>query len=136
MHDSSSPTWPLLDDDTRCPCLSGETYGSCCGPFHRGAAAPTAVRLMRSRYSAFVTGDAPYLLRTWHPTTRPGSLELDPGIRWFRLEILGSTGGGLLDTVGTVEFSARYRADGSAAEQHENSRFVRHDGAWVYVDAI
>ncbi|WP_416966449.1 YchJ family metal-binding protein, partial [Streptomyces sp. Agncl-13] len=27
--------------------------------------------LMRSRYTAFVRLDAPYLLRTWHPRTRP-----------------------------------------------------------------
>ncbi|MET0725475.1 MAG: YchJ family metal-binding protein, partial [Leifsonia sp.] len=56
-----------LRSDDRCPCLSGEAYGSCCGRFHAGAVAPTAVQLMRSRYSAFVVGDAAYLLDTWHP---------------------------------------------------------------------
>ena len=63
----------------RCPCLSGLQYGECCGPFHSGDAfAPTAERLMRSRYSAFAVGDADYLLATWHPTTRPAELALDP----------------------------------------------------------
>ena len=33
---------------------------------------------MRSRFTAFALGDADYLLRTWHPDTRPESLELDP----------------------------------------------------------
>ena len=62
-----------------CPCLSGEQYADCCGRFHAGEAeAPTAEQLMRSRYSAFVVLDAGYLLRTWHPETRPASLELDP----------------------------------------------------------
>ena len=32
---------------------------------------------MRSRFTAFVTGDSNYLLATWHPDTRPESLSLD-----------------------------------------------------------
>jgi SEC-C motif-containing protein len=39
----------------------------------------------------------------------------------------------MLDTVGTVEFVARYHADGSAGAQHEKSSFVRVDKRWVYV---
>jgi SEC-C motif-containing protein len=97
--------------------------------------APTATRLMRSRYSGFVVGAADYLLETWHPTTRPRSLELDPMIRWFRLDIESSTRGGLLDTEGTVEFTARYRRDGKAHSQHELSRFTKLRGRWYYVDA-
>jgi SEC-C motif-containing protein len=120
----------------RCPCLSGETYDNCCGPLHRGdAAAPTAERLMRSRYSAFVVGDVPYLLDTWHPSTRPASLELDPGLNWFRLDILSRSRGGMLDTDGTVEFSARYRLNGVPGEQRELSRFVRENRRWLYLDA-
>jgi SEC-C motif-containing protein len=126
------------DDGARCPCLSGETYGACCGPFHRGAAeAPTAERLMRSRYSAFAVGDVDYLLHTWHPSTRPDELELDDGVRWYRLDILARAGGGLGEREGTVEFTARYKtAGGPAGEQHELSRFVRDDGRWFYVDAV
>lgn len=132
---TSSAEAGALDDSARCPCLSGEPYGSCCGPLHRGEAdAPTAVALMRSRYSAFAVGDSAYLLRTWHPSTRPTHLELDPGVRWFRLDIDGATRGGLLDTEGTVEFTAHYRAGGRAERQHEVSRFVRVDRRWVYLD--
>ncbi|MDQ1582986.1 MAG: motif domain protein [Microbacteriaceae bacterium] len=127
----------MTQAETRCPCLSGESYGNCCGPFHRGdAAAPTAERLMRSRYSAFVVGDADYLLATWHPSTRPASIELDPEQRWFRLDILDRNGGGMLDSEGTVEFSARYRLNGGAGEQREVSRFVREDRCWLYLDAL
>lgn len=46
---------------------------------------------MRSRYSAFAIGDGDYLLRTWHPDTRPDALDLDPDQRWYRLDILGRT---------------------------------------------
>jgi SEC-C motif-containing protein len=89
---------------------------------------------MRSRYTAFAVGDSAYLLRTWHPSTRPKSLELDGDVRWFRLDIDAATRGGLLDAEGTVEFSAHYRAGGHADRQHEVSRFVRVDRHWVYLD--
>lgn len=114
-----------------CPCGLPEPYEKCCGRFHSGAAAaPTAEALMRSRYCAFVRGDAAYLLRTWHPRTRPARLDLDPGMRWTGLEILGTTGGTAFHTTGTVTFRASYR--GGALQEH--SRFERVDGAWVYVD--
>lgn len=129
--------WPVRDPAARCPCLSGSVYGECCEPFHAGRAlAPTAERLMRSRYSAYTFGIAPYILATWHPSTRPASLELDPEQRWYRLDILGSSRGGMLDTTGTVEFRAHYRFGGERGEQHELSEFERVDQAWLYVAAL
>ncbi|MFJ7150010.1 YchJ family protein [Streptomyces sp. NPDC100445] len=114
-----------------CPCGLPRPYDACCGRFHCGpAAAPTAELLMRSRYSAFVRGDAGYLLRTWHPRTRPERLDLDPRTRWTGLEVLGSTEGSAFHTTGTVTFRASYRG-GSLLER---SRFERVAGAWVYVD--
>jgi SEC-C motif-containing protein len=91
---------------------------------------------MRSRYSAYVLGDTGYLLSSWHPDTRPAVIEPDPGLRWTGLEVLESTGGGLFDTEGVVEFRARYVEDGRAGQMRERSRFVRHDGAWVYRGAV
>ncbi|MEU0195350.1 YchJ family protein [Streptomyces afghaniensis] len=114
-----------------CPCGLPQAYEACCGRYHSGsAAAPTAEALMRSRYSAFVKGDTGYLLRTWHPRTRPGTLELDPWMRWTGLEILDTSDGSAFHSVGTVEFRASYRG----GSLHERSRFERVDGAWVYVD--
>ncbi|MFE2508558.1 YchJ family protein [Streptomyces naganishii] len=114
-----------------CPCGLGARYEDCCGRFHRGeGAAPTAEALMRSRYSAFVRGEAGYLLRTWHPRTRPARLELDPGPRWTGLEILDTSDGSAFHSTGTVTFRASYRG----GSLHERSRFERVDGAWVYVD--
>ncbi|MDQ0030079.1 YchJ family protein [Arthrobacter bambusae] len=118
-----------------CPCLSGEQYAECCGRFHRGDAdAPTAEQLMRSRYAAFVVLDSDYLLRTWHPDTRPAALDLDPDIEWRRLDILATHRGGPLDAEGSVEFAARYRSGGERGVQRENSRFLRIDRRWYYVD--
>jgi len=120
---------------TPCPCLSGLPYDECCGAFHSGRyVPPTAERMMRSRYSAYARNLPRYLLRTWHPSTRPASLVLDEGLRWYRLDILGRTGGGMLDTRGTVEFRASYRHGIEKGSQHENSSFVREDGQWFYVD--
>jgi SEC-C motif-containing protein len=127
-----------MDDSARCPCLSGETYGACCGPLHAHVVpAPTAERLMRSRYSAFVVGDAAWLLETWHPSTRPDELELDPEVRWYRLDVLRTERGGPLDDRGVVEFAAHHRVDGRAEVQREVSRFVRDPSRrWLYVDGV
>ena len=136
MSTAEPSAFAVVDPDARCPCLSGESYGTCCRPFHRGETlAPTAERLMRSRYSAYSVGDADYLLATWHPRTAPTSLELDPAQRWYRLDILATNRGGMLDTEGTVEFVARYRLGGVAGQQHELSTFIRSGRRWLYVDA-
>ncbi|MCC3291885.1 MULTISPECIES: YchJ family protein [unclassified Arthrobacter] len=135
MSTSTPVPSTAVTDESRCPCLSGETYGNCCGRFHSGAAtAPTAEALMRSRYSAFATGNVPYLLATWHPDHRPANLELDAGIEWRRLDILSTSGGGPLDNTGTVEFRAHYREDGQRGTQQERSSFVRERGQWLYVE--
>jgi SEC-C motif-containing protein len=94
--------------------------------------APDAETLMRSRYSAFVRGDVPYLLATWHASTRPASMDLEAGARWLGLEIRQHRMTGA-DTA-EVEFVARFRVAGRAVRQHELSRFVREDGRWYYVD--
>jgi SEC-C motif-containing protein len=85
---------------------------------------------MRARYSAFVVHDADYLLRTWHPTTRP--LDIGRWQRWTRLDVLAADRGGLLDAEGTVAFDAHH----DRGVLHEVSRFARHDGRWVYVAPV
>ncbi|MBH0121834.1 YchJ family protein [Rhodococcus sp. CX] len=122
--------------DSPCPCGRGVPFGECCGPLLDGADAPTAERLMRSRYTAFAVGNAEYLERTWHPSARPTRLELDPDQRWTGLEVLRTTGGGFLHTEGTVEFRAHYTYNGVEDTLHEHSRFVREDGRWLYLDAL
>ncbi|PUE54026.1 YchJ family protein [Limnohabitans parvus] len=122
------------------PCPCGRTtpkgqalsFDACCGPCHAKQNAPDAESLMRSRYSAFVRGDAPYLLATWHSSQRPATLELDAGAKWLGLQIKQRRTTGQ-DTA-EVEFIARFRVGGKAIRQHERSRFVREDGRWFYVD--
>lgn len=97
---------------------------------------------MRSRYSAYVLGLEDYLRSTWHPTTRPSTLELQANAtRWLGLEVraasppieaVGANGQPLQRA--TVEFVARYRADGRGHRLHELSRFVFEADRWYYVD--
>ena len=118
------------------PCGSGRAYERCCGPLHAGGAAETAQQLMRSRFSAFARGLDAYLLASWHPSTRPATLELDEGVQWRRLQIVDAVAGAAGDAEGVVEFRASYRdPDGAAGLLHERSRFVRDSaGRWSYLD--
>ena len=88
---------------------------------------------MRSRYSAYVLGLTDYLLATWHPSTRPATLEpWDASLNWLGLEIRAHAQPD--ENHGTVEFVARSKRGGRAHRLHETSRFVREDGRWLYVD--
>lgn len=88
---------------------------------------------MRSRYSAFVEGLAPYLLDTWHPTKRPPSISFEPKQKWLGLTIVERKD--TSPTTAEVEFIARYRiGGGSAARLHERSRFIREADRWFYLD--
>nr|WP_157226691.1 YchJ family metal-binding protein [Gordonia soli] len=121
--------------DERCPYTSGLTHGECCRPFLISErAAPTARALMRSRFTAFAIGDASYLRETWHADTRPDRIDLDPSMRWYRLDIESASGGTPFERTGEVVFTAHYRVDGTRGTLHERSRFVRDAGRWYYVD--
>ena len=122
-----------------CPCGTGRAYDACCGPLHAGTPAPDAEALMRSRYCAYVNGDAAYLLRSWHASTRPPSLDFDaPKAQrptWLKLEVQRHAPTG--DDSAEVAFVARYRiGGGSVVRMREHSRFVREGGHWFYVDAV
>ena len=133
------PAMPELNPP--CPCGRPARYADCCGRYHEGPLhlqAPDAEALMRSRYSAFVRGLASYLLATWHPATRPATLDLDePGLRWLGLEVKRHAA--LDATHAEVEFVARSKIAGRAQRLHERSRFERlaegdAPARWYYRD--
>lgn len=125
---------------TSCPCGSARALAACCGRWHAGPQqlqAPDAAELMRSRYSAFVLGLTDYLRRTWHPSTCPDDLTLDPAVHWLGLQVRAART--LAPGRAEVEFVARSRLAGRGHRLHETSRFVFEDadgsGArWWYVD--
>ena len=134
-------------DQAVCPCGSGATLESCCGPLHQGLLkAQTAEQLMRSRYSAYALGEIDYLIVT-HPEPetpihqrRRELRTSNRQIRWIQLEILAVDSGGPEDCQGTVQFSAHYTAAGQRRCLEETSLFQRRDGQlggdWLYIRAL
>jgi len=94
----------------------------------------TAEELMRSRFEAYRDGDVEWLLRSWHPSTRPRLFDLPENLRWRQLQIVETVAGGPEDDTGIVEFRASGIADGKPFVLRERSNFVREGGRWFYVD--
>lgn len=115
-----------------CPCDSGLTYANCCQALHHGQAATSPKALMRSRYSAYVLRLDTYLLATWHPDTRPDTMDLSQDhTKWLGLQVIRADI--TSPSTGIVEFVARYKVGGMRAERmHEISEFIYTD-AWYYV---
>ncbi len=123
-----------------CPCGKGESLETCCGPFLKGTKKPkTAEDLMRSRYSAFATGNVDYIIKTHDPDTvdqidRESTEVWSKQSEWQGFEILSSDAGGEKDHFGTIEFVARYKLKGSQLEHRERATFRQQDGTWFFVD--
>ncbi len=127
-----------LEDD--CPCGSGEQFKVCCDIFISGEAqAPSAEKLMRSRYSAFVVEEPEYIYNTHDPATR-NEVDLEE-IRawsersdWEGLNIVATEKGEEGDTTGKVEFVAHYSVGTKEEHHHEVSTFTKKDGQWFFTD--
>jgi len=130
--------WGFMAD---CPCGSGSSYELCCGPIIAGAPAATAEALMRSRYTAYVKHAYDHLERSLISGQRK-DFSLDDakrwaeGSEWLGLTILRTEKGGLGDTEGLVEFSARFKMDDKVHEHVEAAVFGREEGKWVYTGAV
>jgi len=126
----------------KCPCQSNKSYVDCCGRYHKaGKNAPTAEALMRSRYSAYALGNASYLYKTWHPSTRPTlqSLKKLGPQTLIGLKIISTNAGNANDNKGIVVFiSSRYSPSlmGEIEQHKEKSLFTKLNKKWVYIDAI
>lgn len=117
-----------------CYCGSNLPFENCCQPYINGILkAPTAEALMRSRYTAFATGAADYLVATTHSSTRKlhkkaDVLDWSQSNQWIKLEVLAST-------ATTVKFKAYYLDYQLNAQIHEeHSTFIFENGSWFYVD--
>jgi SEC-C motif-containing protein len=126
-----------------CPCGSGRKHKGCCAPILSGTTAPTAEALMRSRYTAYVAGDVGYLIATTDPdgphfradraAWRADLAAYCAAVRFDGLRVLGAE---QLGDTGRVRFVAWLRHGGSDATIAEDSRFVRRNGRWLYIDGI
>lgn len=127
---------------TNCPCCTGRPYSACCEPVIKSALAPSALKLMRSRFTAYHNGQAEYLLETTHQKTRlhhqlNDIAQWSEENTWTKLEIMGVEHGNKNDQRGTVEFKAYYQ-DKNDKEQvhHEKSTFLKEGVQWFYLDGI
>jgi SEC-C motif-containing protein len=117
-----------------CYCGNNVSFQNCCEPYIKGIKnAPTAETLMRSRYSAFATGAADYLVNTTHISKRrfhnkKDILDWSQANKWLKLEVLAST-------ENTVTFKAYYIDENLKAQVHyEHSTFKLENEKWFYVD--
>jgi len=134
---TASGSHSTADATSLCPCGTSKVYDRCCGVIHAGAPPRDALELMRARYTAYVRRNSEYLLATWHPSTRPPTLDLSdrPGLRthWLGLQIISHR---VLDPQRQeVSFIARVKVGGGPAQRiAERSRFLLDSGIWFYVD--
>lgn len=117
-----------------CYCGNNVSFQNCCEPYIKGIKnTPTAETLMRSRYSAFATGAADYLVNTTHISKRrfhnkKDILDWSQANKWLKLEVLAST-------ENTVTFKAYYLDENLKAQVHyEHSTFKLKNEKWFYVD--
>ncbi|UNU73624.1 YchJ family protein [Moraxella nasovis] len=125
-----------------CPCGGdgGATaYDDCCRPFHIGGIAPTANKLMRSRFSAFVLKNIDYIIDTTLPTQQE---QLDKAalqawadeMHWTHLQIKNH-----FPKIGkrhaTVHFCAYFdNGMGKVGCHDELSAFVWVQDRWYFLD--
>jgi SEC-C motif domain protein len=89
-----------------CFCGSAIPFQDCCGKYITGIEkAPTALALMKSRYSAFAIQQADYLLSTTHISQRK---------YYFKADVLNENKQNQI--------------------HHEFSTFKQENGSWFYVD--
>ena len=129
-----------MSETRECYCKSGKPFAECCEPYIKGTArAPTAKALMRSRYTAYVLADIPYLSRSLHPKERDdfdeaGAAKWAKDADWQGLEIVRTEQGGADDSKGEVEFKVSYKRNGSVCVHHELAEFRKVDGTWYFFD--
>lgn len=124
----------------KCWCGNEKKFSECCGPVIEAQGALTAEQLMRSRYSAYVTGNVDYIMATTAGKNRD---KTDPeairrwseGADWKGLEIISTEAGTESDSTGRVEFIAHYRENGTLQRYHEIGTFTKENGKWVYSDS-
>jgi SEC-C motif-containing protein len=123
-----------LMESKNCFCDTGLLFKNCCGLYlEKDHKAPTALALMRSRYSAYATRNAAYLLATTHASERDyyskeEILKWATSNQWQKLEILSFT-------EKTVEFKAYFLdVTGQAQTHYEFSTFKLEKDLWYYVD--
>lgn len=122
-----------------CPCHSGKPYETCCAPYHRGEAPPTALALMRSRYSAYAMGNTDYILETTHPENPDAKTPLEKRRKQVESFSQKTTFEGLeilsfedSEPYSYVTFRAQLKQGTEDTSFTEKSEFGKIKGRWLY----
>jgi SEC-C motif-containing protein len=122
-----------------CPC-GGKSFETCCAPFIKGEQSPkTAEELMRSRYTAYTQAEVEYIKNTTIPKDQK-EFDLKAAeswakeSQWLGFELLAKEAGEASDDKGSIEFIARYKADGKIENHHELATFVKIKDVWFFED--
>lgn len=127
--------------ENECPCGSGAAFAACCEPIiNQSVPAASAEQLMRSRYSAYVTGAVDWIIASNHADSRD-EIDRSEIERWSRestwqgLKIIDAFDGNSPHEA-FVRFRARYRLEGVNHVHKERARFERVDGEWMFHSAV
>ena len=116
----------------KCYCGSGKIFSTCCEPIIANDTAKSPEQLMRSRYTAFATGNMGYVYKTYSSLAQSSLDKSDfvsscEDTKWCGLTVENTQ-------ENTVEFKAYSLLDGQLYLLHELSFFQQEDGFWRYHD--
>lgn len=120
----------MISESSLCPCLSGKSYVECCQLFYFQLAFPeSAEKLMRSRYSAYLLVNVPYIVQTTVPAQQSfldqtAIEEWGKNTNWKGLEIIKHIP--FVSKIhSVVEFKAFFATEVGIEAHHERSLFVQ-----------
>ncbi|WP_371185352.1 YchJ family protein [Thalassotalea maritima] len=122
-----------------CPCGSNRPFSECCSPIIDGLLKPNhSEALMRSRYTAYVLGNAQYVADTYASSKQADNSVDDISdwmkqTKWLKLEVIATEEDNHA-TQQYVEFKAYYLHQSELCVMHEKSRFVIESEHWRYID--
>lgn len=124
-----------------CPCGSKALYHKCCKLYHDGALPEDALKLMRSRYSAYAHSLGDYIIETTHPDNparqedlnawRKELKEFSHFTRFVSLEINEFIDG---EQQAFVTFTANLKQNHEDVSFTEKSTFEKVGDRWFYRD--
>jgi SEC-C motif-containing protein len=131
-----------LSVNSICPCGSLKKYKKCCKIFHGDIKKPSnALKLMKSRFSAFAFCKSDYIIKTTHQKNCDFSLNTSSWIADIELFCKNTSFENLeiLDFIDNefesfVTFKATLFQNKKDTSFIEKSRFLKENNTWLYVD--
>ena len=130
----------IPEPNSPCPCCSGKNYSDCCGRYiGTKEIAPDAETVMRSRYTAYASGNIEHIAKTIPLLQRKhfdeaSARQWSEGAKWLGLEVLGAKEHAQ-GKKARVEFKAKYEIEGEEVSHHEVAMFEKMHNRWLFIDS-